>query len=85
MSDTRDVPISEVMPGVTLDLRKSDMVMSAICIAVVAPMEGDDRTPRLCIANTPGIDWITQRGMLSAALDVERGLGTIVEDLEEDE
>lgn len=85
MSDQREVPIAEVMPDVTMALAESDMVLSALCIALVAPMEGDDRNPYLVLANTPGTNWITQRGMIHAALDIERGLGDIINDDQEDE
>lgn len=43
------------------------------------PMEGDDHRPSLVIAHTPGTTWITQRGMLHAALDIERGVGSFTE------
>lgn len=73
----RDTPIDEVMPGVTMTIAESDMILSAVCIALVAPMEGDDRSPYLVLVHTPGTNWITQRGMLHAALDIERGLGNL--------
>jgi len=80
----RHVPIAEVMPGVTMDLAETDIVMHAVCIAVIAPMEGDDRRPSIYIANT-GIDWITQRGILHIALDIERGIGDIVNTDDQDD
>lgn len=84
MTGRRQVPISELMPDVTITLAPGDMVTTAICIALVVPLEGDDRRPSLALAHTPGTHWITQRGMLSAALDIDRGMAGYV-DIEEDE
>lgn len=79
----REIPIGEIMPGVTIGLAETDMVTTAICIALVVPMEGDDPSPSLLLKNTPGTDWITQRGMLQAALDIERNVGNYY-DLEDE-
>jgi hypothetical protein len=81
---THEIPIGDIMPGVTIGLAESDVVTTAICIALVVPMEGDDPTPSLVLKHTPGTDWITQRGMLQAALDIERNVGSYY-DLEDGE
>ena len=81
---TREIPIGDIMPGVTIGLAETDVVTTAICIALVVPMEGDDPSPSLVLRHTPGTDWITQRGMLQAALDIERNVGNYY-DLEGDD
>ena len=65
-------------------LRMKARFFFIICIALVVPMEGDDPSPSLVLRHTPGTDWITQRGMLQAALDIERNVGNYY-DLEGDD
>lgn len=77
----REVPVAEVMPGVTLKLAADDIVTTAICIALVQSMQDDG--PSLYVVHTPGTSWITQRGMLQAALDIDRTFG--YRDIEDDE
>jgi hypothetical protein len=51
--------------GITVDLDEGDMIASAIVIASIL-VEGDE-LPRLTIASTDGMSWITQAGPLRLA------------------
>lgn len=65
MSD--EIPIGEILDqlGVTADIEADDLVSSAVVVlSVLVP--GSDN-PRLTIANSEGISWIQQAGLLRLA------------------
>lgn len=64
--------------GVVADIEEGDLVAGAVVILKVHPADGQ---PGLVLALDDTSDWITQRGMLSAAWDIVR----LSADVEEDE
>lgn len=52
---------------VTIELDDNEHIVDAIVIAKLAPLDSEDTTPRLAIAEGAGTDWITALGMLHAA------------------
>ena len=58
--------------GVTLDLDDDQQVTDVLIVARVVGF-GEDAGTALIVTTNPGCDWITQRGLLSAARSVLDG------------
>ncbi len=52
-------------------LEPGDIILDAVVLLHVAAEE--DGRPRLVIANSPGMSWLLQRGMVEGAGDMVRG------------
>lgn len=56
--------------GISLDLEDGDLVSDAVLIAKVHRSDG---TVIVASKATEGTDWVTRRGLIAAAADVESG------------
>lgn len=78
------VPLSEVMPPIMVELDEDDLVMDAVVILNVAPVNGRDRRAGVYLASSEGISHVTYLGLMHAALDIITRGGDW-EDYEDDE
>lgn len=68
MSEQPAGPILDGL-GVTLDLDDGDLIASAVVVAKVVNGEGE---VTLLIADSEGMSWLDQRGLIAAANDLVR-------------
>lgn len=68
MSDQQAGPILDGL-GITLDLNDGDLIASALVIAKVVDADGE---VGLHIADSEGMSWLDQYGLLAAASDLVR-------------
>lgn len=69
-----DRPVGELLDsfGVVAELDDDDLVSDAVVLLKVVSTDGQ---VALTIACTPSLDWISQAGMLHAAIDAGRASG----------
>lgn len=65
-------PIGEILDelGVKAKLDPTDRIVEVLVIAKIVDLAEEDATPYLGLYNSQGADWISQRGLLHAALEV---------------
>lgn len=56
--------------GISLDLEDGDLVSDAVLIAKVHKPDG---TVIVACKSSEGTDWVTRRGLVAAAADIESG------------
>lgn len=66
------IPLSEALPGVTVDLDETDMVLDALVILHVARVSGDG-APVVLLQGTPDLTHVTQAGLLAVAQQIVTG------------
>jgi len=64
-----EIPINLNALGITVELEEGQMIVDAVLIARVVSAE--DSQTRLMLANTPGMDWIIQTGLIAAAMHAD--------------
>lgn len=69
MADRPAAPIVESL-GVTLDLEDGQHVVSLVVVGKVVDFDSEDARPALILGKSEGLDWIDQRGLVYAAVEV---------------
>ena len=72
------VDASQIVGGIEVDLDDGEFVQDVLVIASITSVDGNGM-PRLYMGASPGMSYLTQRGLIATAEDTCRGL------LEEDE
>lgn len=58
--------------GLNVDLPDGEYIVDALVILKTTKLENTDG-PDVRIAATPNMDWVTRKGLLAIAMQVERG------------
>jgi hypothetical protein len=64
-----EMPVNLESLGIAADLEEGQMIIDAVLVARV--VSAHDQHTRLLVCNTPGMDWIVQVGLLTAALNAD--------------
>lgn len=64
-----EIPLSEALPGMTVDLNETDMILDALVILHVARVSGDG-APIVVLEGTPDLSHVTQAGLITVAQQI---------------
>ena len=67
------VDASQVVSGIEIYLDEGDFVQDVLVIASISSVKGNGM-PRLYMGASPGMSYLTQRGLIATAEDTCRGL-----------